>query len=134
MPETIQQKVKFNIPPEELFKIYMNSKKHSAACGHKTYVSKKVGDNFSVPPYLFGKNLVIIPKKMIVQAWREHDWKKTDLDSILILSFSKVKGGGLIHLVHANLPDKIYKAIHRGWHIHYWNPWRNYIRKKFKRS
>jgi len=134
MPKTIEQKVRFNIPPEELFEIYVNSKKHSAACGHKTYVSRKVGANFSVPPYLSGKNLAIVPRKMIVQAWRESDWKKTDLDSILILNFSKVKGGGQIHLVHANLPDNVYKAIKRGWRKHYWNPWRIYVRKKFKRS
>ena len=134
MPETIEQKVKFNIPPEELFEIYINPKKHSVACGHKTYVSRKVGSKFSIPPYLSGKNLVIIPEKMIVQAWREHDWGKTDLDSILILNFSKVKGGGQIHLVQANLPDKVYKAINRGWRKHYWNPWRVYIEKKFKKS
>jgi len=134
MPQTIQQKIKFNIPPEELFEIYINPKKHSAACGHKTYVSRKVGAKFSVPPYLFGKNLAVVPPKMIVQSWRESDWKKNDLDSILILSFSKTKGGGQIHLVHANLPDWVYKTIYRGWHKHYWTPWRAYIKRKFKKS
>lgn len=147
MPKTIEQKVKFNIPPEKLFEIYLSSKKHSQACDHKTYVSRKVGANFSVPPYLSGENLAIVPKKMIVQAWRESDclsaparqilsgWqagKKTDLDSILILTFSRVRGQ--IHLAHANLPDKVYKTINRGWRKHYWNPWRVYIEKKFKKS
>ncbi len=142
MPKTIEQKVRFNIPPDELFEIYMDSQKHSQACGYKTFISRKVGRNFSVPPYLKGKNLAIVPKKMIVQTWRENDWKKTDLDSILILSFSKAKGGGQIHLVHANLPEKVYKAIYKGWHKHYpygiwcnhyWRPWRAYVKKRFKK-
>ncbi len=132
MPKTIEQKVKFNLAPEKLFEIYMDSKKHSQACGYKIFINRKVGGKFSVPPYLKGKNLRLVQGKLIVQAWRESDWRKTDLDSILILSFSKIKGGGQIHLVHANLPDNVYQAINRGWHKHYWKPWRVYIKKIFK--
>ncbi|OGC74461.1 MAG: hypothetical protein A2145_05910 [candidate division Zixibacteria bacterium RBG_16_40_9] len=134
MPRTIEQKVKFNLAPEKLFDIYMDAKKHSQACGYKTCINRKVGGNFSIPPYHKGKFLALVPPKLIVQTWRENDWKKTDLDSILILNFSPVRGGGQIHLVHANLPDHIYKAINRGWYKHYWNPWRVYIKKKFKKS
>lgn len=134
MPKTIEQKVKFKVGPEILFEIYMDPQKHTQACGYKTYINPKAGGNFSIPPYHQGKFLALVPQKLIVQTWRENDWKKTDLDSILILSFSKIKRGGQIHLVHANLPENVYQIINRGWHKHYWKPWRVYIKQKFKRS
>ncbi len=133
MPKTIEQKVKFNLAPEKLFEIYMDSKKHTQACGYKTYINPTVGGNFSLPPYHHGKFLALVPTKLIVQTWRENDWKKTDLDSILILSFSKILGGGQINLVHANLPENVSQTINRGWHKHYWKPWRVYIKENYRK-
>lgn len=50
----------------------------------------------------------------IVQSWRASDWKKTDLDSILILMFSRAPRGARIALVHANVPDKWHAMIQKG--------------------
>jgi activator of HSP90 ATPase len=131
MARTIQQTVRFRLAPERLFDIYMDSKKHSAATKFAASVSRKVGGRFSAfNGMLQGKNLAIVPKRMIVQAWRGSDWKKTDLDSILILTFSKAPGGGQISLVHANVPDKHYAGIQKGWPKYYWNPWRIYLKHK----
>ena len=131
MAMTIQQSARFSVPPEVLFDIYLDSKKHSAAVQSKASVSRKVGGRFSAfNGMLQGKNLAIVPKRMIVQAWRGSDWKQTELDSILILTFSKVPGGGQISLVHANIPDRAYPGIRRGWPKYYWNPWRIYLKQK----
>lgn len=62
----------------------------------------------------------------IVQSWRTSDWKKTDLDSILILRFSRAPRGARIALVHANVPDKWYAMIQKGWQKYYWKPWKAY--------
>ena len=40
MAKTIQQTVQFSVSPEELFDIYLNSKKHSAAINSKAAVSR----------------------------------------------------------------------------------------------
>ena len=81
----------------------------------KASVSRKVGGKFTAfEGALIGRNLAIIPKRMIVQSWRGSYWKKTELDSILILTFSKVRGGGRITLVHANVPDKYAPRSGRG--------------------
>jgi hypothetical protein len=53
---------------------------------------------------LAGKDLLIVPKKMIVQSWRSSAWKKTDSDSILILNFSKTASGARVDLVQAKVP------------------------------
>ena len=130
MARTIQQTARFSVPPGVLFDIYLDSKKHSAATSSKASVSRKVGGKFSAfHGMLQGKNLAIVPKRMIVQAWRSPDWKRAEVDSILILTFSKARGGGQIDLVHANIPDHAFPGIRRGWPKYYWRPWKAYLRK-----
>jgi hypothetical protein len=43
MTKTIQQSVRFRASPEELFDIYLDSKKHSEATGGRARMSRKVG-------------------------------------------------------------------------------------------
>ncbi len=131
MAKTIQQTARFSVPPDVLFDTYLDSKKHSAATKSKASISRRVGGKFSAfYGMLQGRNLAIVPKRMIVQAWRGSDWKQAKLDSILILTFSKIRGGGQIDLVHANIPDHAYSGIRRGWPKYYWNPWKAYLSRQ----
>lgn len=131
MAKTIQQTVKFSASPARLFNIYMDSKKHSAATNSRATVSRKVGGKFTAfDGALSGRMLAVVPNRMIVQAWRGSNWKKTDLDSVLILTFSKAPGGGRVNLVHANIADQRHASIQRGWTTYYWKPWKAYLRRK----
>ena len=131
MAKTIQQTVTFNASPDELFDIYLDSKKHSAAVNDKAAISRAAGRKFSVfDGYITGTNLLIVPKRLIVQSWRGSDWKGREPDSVLILAFSKAKGGGQIALVHANVPDTHAASINKGWRQYYWTPWKDYVRRR----
>lgn len=131
MTNIIRQTVKFNTSPELLFDLFTDSKKHSEATGAKASTSRKVGGKWSAfDGMIYGRNLVVIPRRMIVQAWRAAHWKKADLDSILILNFNKVRGGGRIDLVHVNVPDHDIAGVSHGWPKYYWNPWRVYLKRK----
>jgi len=130
MTEAIQQSVEFNASPETLFELFMDSKKHAAATGGPARISRKNGGAFTAfGGMLCGKNLLIVPKKMIVQAWRSSQFKATDPDSILILRFSKTAGGGRIDLVHAGVPEHDHKGVTKGWPKYYWEPWKAYLAK-----
>jgi len=41
--KTIQQTVKFGVPPERLYEIYMDSKKHGAAVGSSASIRSRGG-------------------------------------------------------------------------------------------
>jgi activator of HSP90 ATPase len=133
MKKAIQQSVTFKASPEELFSIYTDSKKHSAATGAKATVSARVGAKFKAfDGMLQGPNLVVVPSRRIVQRWRSSQFKKSDLDSILILDFSPAPQGGRIDLVHVNVPDHDYDGVKMGWPNYYWKPWKNYLKIRGK--
>ena len=135
MTPAIQQRVRFNVPPARLFKLYMDSAEHSAATHAKAAVSGKVGGRFSAfDGMITGKMLRIVPNRMIVQLWRATHWKRTDLDSTLVLTFSKVKNGTQIDLVHVNVPQHDHKGVRDGWKMYYWKPWTSYLKEKGGRA
>jgi activator of HSP90 ATPase len=129
MNKAIEQRIQFRgATAQELFDIFVNPEKHSAIHGGAiTKISSKEGDNFSLlNGNLNGKNLLIAPDRMIVQAWRGNVWKKNDLDSILILVFSDTKDGAQIEMVHAFTPDQFTEL----WNEIYWKPMKTFIRQE----
>ncbi len=135
MMPAIQQRVEFNVPPARLFNLYLDSKQHSAATRARAVVRRRVGGAFSAfDGTLTGKILAIVPNRMIVQSWRAKQWKKTDLDSILVLTFSKTKQGARIDLVHADVPEHDHDGVSQGWEKYYWTPWRAYLEQRAGRA
>ncbi len=129
MPKTIQQTVRFNVSCNRLYETYIDSKKHSAATNSKAFIGRRVGEKFSAyDGYIKGKNIYIVPNRLVIQSWRGLDWRKKDLDSTLILTFSKTRSGCRLDMVHVNVPDHMYPHIKKGWVTHYWQPWKRYFR------
>ena|ERR1039457_693644 len=134
MTKTIHQSARFAASPATLFEMYLDSKKHSAATGGKATLSRKVGGAFTAwNKMLRGRNLMIVPNRLIVQSWRSVNFESGDADSILILEFSKAPGGGQVDLVHVNVPQQDHKGVTRGWPNYYWKPWKRYLAAKSKR-
>jgi activator of HSP90 ATPase len=132
MPVTFRQSIEFKgVGPNELFDIYLNSEKHSAALGSSAWIEPKVGGRFKIfgEDAVRGSNLAIVPHRLIVQTWRGAVWQDTDLDSVLILTFSKTAKGARIDLVQANVPEKAISMVNRqAWTKMYWKPWQAYLR------
>ncbi len=135
MPKTIEQAITFRVPPERLYRLYLNAREHAAACGGwgKAKINPRAGGRMEMAPYIKGKFLLLVPGRMIVQTWRGADWKKSDLDSVLVLTFQGIRGGSRLAMVHANVPDARARSIGSitgGWHGHYWRPWKAYLKKR----
>ena len=106
MTPVIEQTVTFpKVKPADLYALFMNSAKHTAATNAPAKISSKIGGKWSAfGAMILGKNLALVPNRRIVQSWRSSAWKKTDLDSILIVSFEKSPDGATAHLVHVGVP------------------------------
>lgn len=116
--------------PAKLYSTFMTTAKHTAATGMPAKISPKVGGKWSAfGGMILGKNLVLIPNRMVVQTWRSSAWKKSDPDSILVVSFEKAPGGAQIALDHAGVPSYDYDGVTKGWVKYYWEPWKAYLGK-----
>ena len=133
MPKTIQQAVTFRAVPRRLFDVYLSSREQSAATGAKAVISRRVGGTFTAHGgHLRGQNLALVPGRLVVQSWRASNWKKRDLDSTLVLVFTRAPGGGRIAMTHVNVPDANAASITRGWSEYYWKPLRKYLKRARK--
>lgn len=115
--------------PAKLYEMFMNSAKHTAASGMPAKISPKVGGKWSAfGGMILGKNLVLIPNRMIVQTWRASHWKESDSDSILVVTFEKSPGGGArVELDHVGVPMHDQTGVTQGWVKYYWEPWKAYL-------
>ncbi len=133
MPKTIVQTVDFSAPPETLYALYVDSKKHGAAIGSSASISVKVGGKCEAyEGSLTGFTLGNIRNRLFMQSWRAEDWAPDQADSILMLMFEKHGKGGRLTMVHANIPDEHYAGIKTGWTEYYWEPWKRYLAKTQK--
>lgn len=131
MTPPIKQSVTLGASPEELYRTMMNSKKHTAMTGMPAKIGAKVGAKWSAfGGSISGRNLMLVPGKMIVQAWRSTSFKKTDPDSVMVMTFTKVADGARIDLVHVNVSAQDHKGVTNGWKQYYWDPWRIYLKRK----
>jgi uncharacterized protein YndB with AHSA1/START domain len=133
MTPTISQRVKFPSSPEALFEMYMDSKTHAAATGAPAKLSRKAGGTWRAHGgAIGGKNLLIVPGKKIVQAWRADFWKKDEF-SVLIMSFEKAPGGAVVEIVHVGVPQHDQKGVRNGWPAFYWKRWKKYLAAQGKK-
>lgn len=132
MTKTITQKIVFkNTDTKTLYNLYIDAKKHTEVTGDIAKISAKQGAKFSAfGNYITGKHLQLVKDKLIVQSWRDTDWKKADIDSTFILNFEQKGKDVVVHMTHANLPLHRAADINQGWHDYYWKPWKQYLDKK----
>ena len=136
MTLVIEQSVSFpKVSPAELYELFVDSAKHTAATGMPAKASRKVGGKWSAfGGMISGKNLALVPNRMIVQAWRSSEWKKADPDSVLIVRFEKTPGGATAHLAHVGVPSYDHKGVTKGWKKFYWEPWKTYLNQRKRRG
>lgn len=125
MSKPIHQSVTFPAKAAKLFHTFLDSKAHAAVVGSNVSITRREGARWKAfDGMLFGRNLRIVPGRLIVQSWRSSGWNKSDGDSILVLAFSDTKKGGRIDLTHVNVPAHDRKGVTKGWKTYYWRPWK----------
>jgi activator of HSP90 ATPase len=121
-----------NAAPARLYELFLDSVKHTAATGGPAKISRKGGGKWSAfGGMILGRNLLLIPNRMIVQTWRSSAWKKSDPDSILVVSFEKsADNGGQVELFHMGVPEYDHEGVTKGWMKYYWEPWKEYLKER----
>ena len=130
MARTIQIAASLPAPPDRLFDMYLDPGEHEAFTGMPVIVSAVPGSPFSAfDGVITGTILQVVPKRLIVQAWRSPYWGPTDLHSTLVLTFLPENDGTRIELTQVNVVDADFAGVSQGWEKYYWAPWREYLQR-----
>jgi activator of HSP90 ATPase len=76
--------------------------------------------------YITGRQIVLQPNELIVQAWRAASWGP-GLYSIARFQFVDSASGAKIIFDHAGFPNGQAKSLAAGWQANYWTPLRKLL-------
>ena len=131
---TITQKI--TIPkgsPKQVYEAYVDPKKHGEFTGSEATGKPVVGGKFTAwDGYISGKFLELEEGKHLVQEWASTDFPEGAPPSRLELTFREVPKGTEIVMVHSNVPKDQEDETAEGWTEFYWEPMKQYFKKKPK--
>ncbi len=133
--EAIHQEVIFKAPRKKVYEALTDAKQFekvvqlSAAVksgmvppGKPGEISRELGGAFSLfGGYISGRQLVLIPEKRIVQAWRAGSWEPDEY-SIANFVLSDQDADTKLIFDHAGFPNNQAQHLAEGWHVNYWEP------------
>jgi len=131
---TITQKIIIpKVSPKEVYQAYVDPKKHSEFTGSEATGKPVVGGKFTAwDGYISGKFLELEEGKRVVQEWTSTDFPEGAYPSRLELTFREVPKGTEIVMVHSNVPKDQEDETAEGWTEFYWEPMKQYFKKKPK--
>jgi activator of HSP90 ATPase len=131
---TITQKVIISkVSPKQVYEAYVDPKKHSEFTSSEATGKPVVGGKFTAwDGYISGKFLELEEGKRVVQEWKSTDFPEGALPSRLELTFREVPKGTEIVMVHSNVPKDQEDETAEGWTEFYWEPLKQYFKKKSK--
>jgi activator of HSP90 ATPase len=131
--KTIEQTVQFDAPVGEVYKAYVDARRHAAFTGARASSVPKHGGKMNAwDGYVRGEFLLLIPGKRIVQTWKSQSWPRGADDSILDLRLKSKGKKTELTMVHSGIPAKpasLAKGFTSGWHTSYWKPLAKYLKK-----
>ena len=131
MRNTICKTVVLPAPAEELYKMYLDSKAHSEITGAPAKISEEPNSPFEAfGGLLVGRTIQVVKHRLVVQSWRTVNFKKSDPDSTLIISFTPEDDDGRIDLIHLQVPDSDFQGVCGGWDSRYFAPWLAYLQAR----
>jgi activator of HSP90 ATPase len=119
----------FSAPPDEVYEMIMDSRKHESLSGEAAVISTEAGGAFKAwGDHISGFNLALLPGRKIVQAWRAKDWWP-DHYSIATFELRPIDGGTELRFTQIGVPPHRFDGHSRGWVEAYWRPMQDLFEK-----
>lgn len=128
--KTIHQMANFKAQPAQVYKLLMDSKLHAEFSGSAAHINPKVGGKISAyDGYIEGKNIDLIPNKLIVQEWRGTDWPE-GVWSVATFALAKTPSGTKLTFTQTGVPVDHAADIAQGWKDFYWTPMQDWCKRR----
>lgn len=122
MSKPIHQEVELNLSPNDVYEIFMDEKRHADLTGGTAKINREIGGEFSQHDgQITGRNLALVPGKLIVQAWRFEQWDE-GLFSVVSFKLSPNQSGTNVVMDHSGVLDQFEDGVAEGWRYRYWEP------------
>ena len=132
---SIHQEVTLPASPERIYQMLTDSETFAAATGGRpANIGKVAGTTFSLfGDYIQGRQIELVPNKMIVQAWRISTWAD-GVYSMVRLALSPDGDETKVTLDQDAIPDGIspmfptwFDHVATGWPMFYFTPFAAYL-------
>jgi activator of HSP90 ATPase len=125
----IRQQADFAASPAHIFKILTDEKLFAAMSGAPATIENREGGAFSLfGGAITGRNLELVDAKRVVQAWYDTAWP-AGLYSVIRFELAAAGSGTHVNFEQAGFPESDRASLEAGWHSHYWDPMKAYLRK-----
>jgi activator of HSP90 ATPase len=126
--EQFEMTATFPVPPEDVYRAWLDSEAHAAMTGSPAEIDPAVGGAFSAwEGYITGKTIELVPGQKIVQEWRTTEFPEGSPPSRVELVFEKTKTGTRLRLSHTRIPDGQANDYKQGWDDFYFTPMKEYF-------
>lgn len=117
--------------PGDVYEAFVKAKTHAAFTGSPATGTARVGGRFTAwDGYISGVHRELVPGRKIVQDWATTNWPAGAAPSTVVFTFTAVRGGTEVKLVHSNVPAEQADSYRQGWVDYYWEPLKKYFRAK----
>jgi len=123
----LHQEIEIKATAQRVYDALLDAKQFAAFTGLPAEVSRDAGGAFSLfGGLIVGRNVELIPNKLIVQAWRPAHWNLGQY-SIVRIELKEQAGQTRIILDHSGFPEGDFRHLNSGWTEHYWEPLKKFL-------
>lgn len=118
---TVKLKVKFTMPPAQVYDFLTDPAKMSALSGSSAQLTPVPNAPFSLfNGMITGKMISLTKGKEIVQTWRNQSWPAGVYSEVRLTLESTPKEDTHLTLVQTGVPKEEYTRTRAGWEEYYW--------------
>jgi activator of HSP90 ATPase len=118
----LHQEIDIKASRQRIYDALLDSKQFTAFSGAPAEISREPGGTFSLfGGLIVGRNVELVPKERIVQAWRPAAWEP-GVYTVVKFELKELGPQTRIVLDHTGFPEGNFRHFEYGWYAHYWEP------------
>jgi activator of HSP90 ATPase len=118
----LHQEIDIKASRQRIYDALLDSKQFTGFTGAPAEINREAGGTFSLfGGLIVGRNVELVPKQRIVQAWRPANWEP-GLYSLVRFELKDLGPQTRIVLDHTGFPEGNFRHFEYGWYAHYWEP------------
>jgi activator of HSP90 ATPase len=123
----LHQEIDIKASRQHIYDALLDSKQFTAFSGAHAEINREPGGAFSLfGGLIVGRNVELVPKERIVQAWRPANWEP-GIYTLVRLELNELGPQTRIVLDHTGFPEQNFRHLNTGWYLHYWEPLKKYL-------